>query len=150
MIFAHFQLSIIFQLPKPTEDQIRLLTELFLCGFGDQIARRNGKSDQYNIPSMEDSVKIHPHSGNLMFYWNFFKKILALAKSLPDWVCYQSIEENQKGNTYLRNCIAVRPVSTKFLLTLSRLDIYPAIRPITGNFLYHLIRIQIANLESII
>ena len=54
-----------FQLPKPTEEQIRLLTELFVTGFGDQIARRNGQSDQYNILSMTDSVKIHPNSGKV-------------------------------------------------------------------------------------
>ena len=61
----YFQISQFktFQLPKPTEEQIRLLTELFVTGFGDQIARRNGQSDQYNILSMTDSVKIHPNSG---------------------------------------------------------------------------------------
>jgi len=83
------------KLPRPNEEQIRLLTELFVTGFGDQIARRNGNGDQYNITSMTDEVKIHPHS--------------ALAKSLPEWVCFQTIEENQKGNVYLRQCMTLTP-----------------------------------------
>ena len=33
--------------------------------------------------------------------------ILALHKTLPDWVCYQTIEENKKGNIYLKNCTGV-------------------------------------------
>ena len=32
---------------------------------------------------------------------------LALHKTLPDWVCYQTIEENKKGNIYLKNCTGV-------------------------------------------
>ena len=42
----------------------------------------------------------------------FFNQIInvifvALHKTLPDWVCYQTIEENKKGNIYLKNCTGV-------------------------------------------
>ena len=49
------------QPPNPT--QVKLLIELFLSGFGDQIAQKISGTDEYKIPSIENPVKIHPHSG---------------------------------------------------------------------------------------
>ena len=99
--FVLFQPSTINQLPKPSEEQIRLLTELFLCGFGDQIARRNGKSDQYNIPSMEDNVKIHPHSGkNSMFHSFFSTQHFSLGK-IAAWLGVLSIDRREPKRKHL-------------------------------------------------
>ena len=41
--------------------QSKLLAELFLSGFGDQIACKSGASEFYTIPTMEDKVRIHPY-----------------------------------------------------------------------------------------
>ena len=47
----------------PNTTQVKLLIELFLSGFGDQIAQKISGTDEYKIPSIENPVKIHPHSG---------------------------------------------------------------------------------------
>ena len=51
------------KIAPPTKIQLKLLVELFLSGFGDQIANRVEGTDQYKTVHMEDTVQIHPHSG---------------------------------------------------------------------------------------
>ena len=51
----------------PNSTQVKLLIELFLSGFGDQIAQKISGTDEYKIPSIENPVKIHPHSGTTLY-----------------------------------------------------------------------------------
>ena len=63
------------KISPPTSIQQKFLVELFLSGFGDQIAQRVSGTDQYKVPHMEDPVTIHPHSGTSWLHLILFREI---------------------------------------------------------------------------
>lgn len=82
------------KISPPDATQCRLLAELFLSGFGDQIAFRTDEENEYKI-SNDSVAQIHPHS--------------VLVKKQASIVMYQEKSKNQKGNVYLKGCAIVTP-----------------------------------------
>ncbi|XP_014248121.1 probable ATP-dependent RNA helicase kurz [Cimex lectularius] len=95
-------LSVNPKMEPPNETQARLLRQIVLSGFVDQVARKCdeeiiGKSVKkkplYNTPDLEEPAQIHSSC--------------ALYKEYPEWIIYQEIYETNK--IYLRGVTAIEP-----------------------------------------
>jgi ATP-dependent RNA helicase DHX37/DHR1 len=85
----------------PNSQQCKLLSELFLSGFGDQIGFLTGEEHEYKI-SGQDLALIHPHSV-------LFKRKIKI-------VAFQEKMENSKGHVYLKgfNIVLIRKWAVVF------------------------------------
>lgn len=87
-----------YQLPPPTESQLRLLRQMVLTGLCENVARRKGDTAKSGAPyqrsDMEEEIFIHPSS--------------VLFRAQPEFVVYVELVEG-KQKKLMFNVMAVEP-----------------------------------------
>ncbi|KRT81484.1 helicase, partial [Oryctes borbonicus] len=93
------------QLAPPTDLQAKLLRQIFLCGTGNQVAK---KMDADEIKDKENKAKYkYAYKANDMEDPVFLHRGSVLKKTLPEYVIYQEVYETNK--MYIRGITAVEP-----------------------------------------
>jgi len=97
-----------FELQLPllgiNRDQARLLGQIVIASFGDQIAvksveqeKKKGSRVAYECQTISEPVYLHPAGV-------FFGKSLTAA---PEMILYQEVIESEGGKNYMRECMAI-------------------------------------------